>query len=75
LPAAPPRRMRRRNCLHGMDVTAESSATAPAGQAAPRPRPPTAGLHSLTASKLRVVALAAEGVTNRDIPERLFTSR
>jgi DNA-binding NarL/FixJ family response regulator len=58
-----------------MDVTAESSATAPAGQAAPRPRPPTAGLHNLTASKLRVVALAAEGVTNRDIPERLFTSR
>ena len=29
----------------------------------------------MTASELRVVALAAEGVTNRDIAERLFISR
>ncbi|MGH2813482.1 MAG: response regulator transcription factor [Actinomycetota bacterium] len=38
-------------------------------------RRPTFGWESLTEAELRVVGLAAEGLTNRQIGERLFVSR
>ena len=40
-----------------------------------RYRRPTFGWESLTEAELRVVGLAAEGLTNRQIGERLFVSR
>lgn len=36
---------------------------------------PTFGWESLTEAELRVVGLTAEGLTNREIAERLFVSR
>jgi DNA-binding CsgD family transcriptional regulator len=36
---------------------------------------PRFGWESLTEAELRVVALAAEGLTNRQVAERLFVSR
>jgi DNA-binding CsgD family transcriptional regulator len=39
-----------------------------------RPRP-SFGWESLTEAELRVVGLTAEGLTNREIAERLFVSR
>jgi DNA-binding CsgD family transcriptional regulator len=44
-------------------------------QPAQRPRRPLTGWGSLTASELRVAALAAEGFSNREIADRLFISR
>jgi DNA-binding CsgD family transcriptional regulator len=40
-----------------------------------RQRRPSFGWESLTEAELRVVNLAAEGLTNREIAERLFVSR
>jgi DNA-binding CsgD family transcriptional regulator len=40
-----------------------------------RPRRPSFGWESLTEAELRVVGLTAEGLTNREIAERLFVSR
>jgi DNA-binding CsgD family transcriptional regulator len=41
----------------------------------PRPRRPTFGWSSLTPTEVKVVSLVAEGLTNRQIAERLFVSR
>lgn len=38
-------------------------------------RRPSFGWESLTEAELRVVGLTAEGLTNREIAERLFVSR
>jgi len=40
-----------------------------------QPRRPRFGWESLTEAELRVVGLAAEGLTNRQVAERLFVSR
>lgn len=40
-----------------------------------RRREPSVGWESLTKAELRVVGLTAEGLTNREIGERLFVSK
>ena len=46
-----------------------------AGQPEKRPRRPLTGWASLTEAERRVAALAADGLANRDIADRLFISR
>ncbi len=55
-------------------ATTAFRALSPRGRRRPRPRP-TSGWASLTPTELRVVELAATGLTNRVIGERLFVSR
>jgi DNA-binding CsgD family transcriptional regulator len=60
-------------------VTSHEGRTANGGLSAPgrrarRPRPQPTGWASLTRAELKVTLLAAEGLTNRQIGEQLFTS-
>lgn len=52
----------------------DAGATAPKFRHGQRRRP-RFGWESLTEAELRVVVLAAEGLTNRQVAERLFVSR